>query len=84
MSDRSPKSDGVSDFTAILLSVGQEDFRAAADSIRKQTLRPREIYHIRDVSPFASAFNQAVHLVESDFFFQVDSDMVLRPHCFET
>jgi hypothetical protein len=73
----------MTDVTAVVLSIGEETTTRALDSIQRQTLPPRETITIHDVSPFYRAFNLAAAQVTTEFFVQVDSDMILDEHCLQ-
>ena len=73
----------MSDVTAIVLTIGEETTDRAIESLRRQSLLPREIIVIENVSPFHIALNQGVSKVKTDFFIQVDADMILDENCLE-
>jgi glycosyltransferase involved in cell wall biosynthesis len=71
----------MSDITAVVLTIGEETTQLAIDSIRKQTLPPAEIIIIENVVPFHKALNLGASEVKTEFFVQVDSDMILDENC---
>ena len=71
------------DLSALLLTVGEEEFLKAEVSVRKQSLPPVAVHIVKNESPFARAFNKGVCLVETPYFVQVDADMNLDLECFE-
>lgn len=73
----------MSDVSAIALSIGEDTAAGALESIRRQTLPVREIIAVREVAPFSKAFNAGAAQVTTDFFVQVDADMVLDDTCIE-
>lgn len=73
----------MSDITAIGLSIGEETTKRAIDSVKKQTLQPKEIIIIEKVTPFYKALNFGASKVKTEFFIQVDSDMILDENCFQ-
>jgi ubiquinone/menaquinone biosynthesis C-methylase UbiE len=73
----------VSDISAVVLTLGEETTERALESARRQTLPPKEIIVIRNVTPFHKALNQGVSKVKSEFFIQLDSDMVLDETCLQ-
>jgi hypothetical protein len=73
----------MTDVTAAVLSIGEETTTRALESIQRQALPPRETITIHDVSPFYRALNLAASKVTTEFFVQVDSDMILDEHCLE-
>jgi hypothetical protein len=70
-----------SDVSALVLTVGEPTTERAMESIRRQTLAPREVIVIRDVRPFHQALNAGAARVRTSFFIQVDADMILDPTC---
>jgi hypothetical protein len=71
----------LSDVSAVVLSQGEPTTRAALESVRGQTLPPREVIVIENMAPFHRALNAGAARVETRFFVQVDADMVLDPGC---
>ncbi len=69
------------DVTAVCLTLGEETTERALASIGRQTLPVAETIVVEGVEPFHRAFNLAASRVETPFFVQVDSDMVLDPTC---
>lgn len=74
----------MSDVTAVVLTMGEDITQRAIESLAKQTLLPEEIIVINNVSPFHKALNQGAAQVKTEFFVQVDSDMILDPKCLST
>jgi len=66
-----------------VLTIGEETTSRAIASIEKQTLQPTEIIVIENVSPFHKALNLGASKVKTEFFAQVDSDMILDENCLE-
>ena len=73
----------MTDITAVLLTIGEETTQRAIDSVKKQTLPPQEIIIIENVTPFHKALNLGASRVKTEFFIQVDSDMILDENCLE-
>src|SRR5262245_23707759 len=73
----------MSDVTAVVLSIGEPFTDRAVASIGRQTLAAAETIVVRDVSPFHRALNQGAAQVRTQFFAQVDADMILEPTCLE-
>jgi hypothetical protein len=71
----------MSDITAVVLSIGEETTARAIESVRRQALPVKEIITVENVSPFYRAFNTGVSKVTTEFFVQVDSDMILDENC---
>jgi hypothetical protein len=72
------------DVTAVVLTTGEPTTRQAIDSLRRQTMRPREVVVVRGEAPFHKALNTGAAQVKTPFFVQVDADMILDPHCIAT
>jgi hypothetical protein len=73
----------MSDITALVLTTGEETTQRAINSVKEQTLKPKEIIIIENVTPFHRALNSGSSKVKTEFFVQVDSDMILDEDCFE-
>ena len=73
----------MSDITAVVLSIGEETTARAIESAARQRLPPKEIITVRNVSPFYKAMNFGASRVTTEFFVQVDSDMILDDNCLE-
>jgi glycosyltransferase involved in cell wall biosynthesis len=71
----------MSDVTAVILSLGENYTERAIASVRRQSLPAAEMIVIRGISPFHRAFNSAVSRVRTEFFVQVDADMILDSTC---
>ncbi len=70
--------------SAAILTVDPSGYlEQCLESIRKQTLAPSRIEIIRNVTPFSKASQEALDRVETEYYVQVDEDMVLKPTCFE-
>ena len=74
----------MSDITALVFTLGEETTQRAIESIKKQSLKPKEIIIMNEsVRPFYQAINLGASKVRTEFFVQVDSDMILDEDCFE-
>ena len=73
----------MSDITAIILTIGEETTQRAIYSAKNQTLPPEEIIIINNITPFHRALNLGASKVKTEFFIQVDSDMILDENCLE-
>lgn len=71
----------MSDTTAVVLTIGEETTQRAIDSVKRQTLPPEEIIIIKNITPFHRALNLGASKVKTDFFVQIDSDMILDENC---
>lgn len=71
----------MSDVSAVVLTIGEASTARALDSIRRQTLPVAETVVVAGVAPFYRAMNTAVARVRTEFFIQVDADMILDPTC---
>ncbi len=70
--------------TAAILTVDpSRTLSACVESVRSQTLPPATIEIIRNVSPFSRASQQALNSIGTEFYVQVDDDMILHSTCFE-
>jgi glycosyltransferase involved in cell wall biosynthesis len=69
------------DVSAVVLTMGEPTTRKAIDSLRRQTMLPREVIVVRGKAPFHKALNTGAAQVKTPFFVQVDADMILDPHC---
>jgi len=73
----------MSDITALVLTLGEDYTERAIASVRRQSLPAAETIVVRGISPFHRAFNSAVSRVRTEFFIQVDADMILDNTCIE-
>ena len=73
----------MSEVTAIVLTIGEETTQRAIDSVKRQTLPPEELIIIKNITPFYKALNLGASKVKTDFFVQIDSDMILDENCLE-
>ena len=73
----------MNDVTAVVLTIGEETTQRAIDSLNSQTVLPNEIIVIKDIAPFHKALNLGTSKVKTEFFIQVDSDMILDKNCLE-
>jgi hypothetical protein len=71
----------MSDITAVVLSIGEDTTKEATESASKQSLPPKEIIVVRNVTPFYNALNIGASKVTTEFFVQVDADMTLDENC---
>lgn len=71
----------MNEITAVVLTIGEDTTQRAVDSLNDQTVLPTEIVMIRNVTPFHKALNLGVSKVKTEFFIQVDSDMILDKNC---
>jgi len=75
---------GSGDVSVVLLTLGEPSTQRVLKALEHQTLAPYEVVTVRDVRPMHAALNQGVQRVATPFFVEVDSDMILDPHCLET
>jgi hypothetical protein len=71
----------MSDVTAVVLSIGENYTERAIASVQRQTLPVAETIVVRGLSPFHRAFNNGSACVRTEFFIQVDADMILDDTC---
>jgi len=69
------------DVTALVLSLGEDYTSRAIASVRRQTLPVAETIVVRGISPFHRALNSGAARVKTEFFIQVDADMILDDTC---
>ncbi len=74
---------GKSETTAVLLSMDEPTLDRARASVERQSLRFADVVSVRGVTPFHRAINEGAARVRTEFFLQVDADMVLDPDCAE-
>ena len=73
----------MSNITAVVLTVGEETTQRAINSVKEQTLPADDIIVIENVTPFHKALNWGASRVQTEFFVQVDADMILDPCCLQ-
>lgn len=72
----------MSDVTAVLFTIGEPYAARAVDSVRRQTQPAADLVVVgASESPFHRAFNAAAAQVRTQFFLQVDADLVLDADC---
>jgi hypothetical protein len=71
------------EITAVLLSMNETTCDRARASVARQSLRFADVVSVCGVTPFHRAINQGAAQVRTEFFLQVDADMVLDPDCVE-
>lgn len=72
----------LSDVSAVVLTIGEDTTTRAVESIQRQSYPVKQIILIgRNVVPFYRALNLGASRVETKFFIQVDSDMILDDNC---
>lgn len=69
--------------SAVALSAGEASRGRSLLSIENQSLAVAEIITIANVSPFHRALNEGASRVSTEYFIQVDADMILDPDCVE-
>jgi hypothetical protein len=69
--------------TAAVLTVDpSKHLSKCIGSLHAQNLPPSRIEIIRNVSPFSKASQEALDRITTEFYVQVDDDMILKPSCF--
>ncbi|HOS97324.1 MAG TPA: hypothetical protein PLU54_06680 [Deltaproteobacteria bacterium] len=70
--------------TAVILNVDPNHLlKRCVDSVKNQSLPPSSIEIINNVSPVSLAREAGLSRVSTEFYVNVDGDMVLNPSCFE-
>lgn len=72
----------MTDLSAVVLTLGESTTGDALASIARQTLPPADVVVVDGVTPFHKALNSGAARINSRFFVQVDSDMILDDDCF--
>jgi hypothetical protein len=73
----------MSDVSAVFLTIGEPYADRALASVGRQSLPAAEVVVVdRSISPFHRAFNAGASRVRTQFFVQVDADLVLDRECF--
>lgn len=73
----------MSDITAVVLTIGEDTTERAIESLKRQTVPPEEVIVIENVAPFHKALNLGASKVKTEYFVQVDADMILDANCLE-
>lgn len=69
------------DVTAVVLTMGEAYTERALASVARQSAAVAETIVVEGVSPFHRALNAGAARVRSEYFLQVDADMILDPTC---
>ncbi len=77
-------TDKNSDVTAVVLTIGEDSVQRAIESINNQTLKVKQVIQVENITPFHKAMNYGVSKVNTEFFIQVDADMILDMNCIES
>jgi hypothetical protein len=73
----------MTDVSAVVLSLGEPFVERAITSLKQQTVPVSDVVVVENVSPFFRAINEGARQVKTEFFIQVDADMILDPNCVE-
>lgn len=73
----------MNDVTAVVLTLGEETTPRALASLRSQSRGPAKTVLVDNVTPFHRALNVGASRVATEFFIQVDADMILDRYCVE-
>lgn len=74
---------GRPEITAVLLSMNEPSVERALASIERQSLAVADVVRVRGVAPFHRALNEGAARVGTEYFVQVDADMILDDDCIE-
>lgn len=69
--------------TVFILTVGDITFEKCQEALARQTHRNFKLDIIRNVSPFSAAAQEMIRRCDTEYFIQVDEDMILYPHAVE-
>jgi hypothetical protein len=79
-----PHLPALHDVSALILDNGEPQVARAIEGLEKQSVALRDTIRIGpEIRPLHRAFNAGVARIRTDFFIQVDADMVLDPSCLE-
>ncbi len=70
--------------TVFVLTIGDPAFEACQRALQQQTGTPFRTVIVKDVCPFSAAAQQMITSCETEFFIQLDEDMVLNPDAVAT
>jgi len=73
-----------SDVSVVLLSIGEPTTARARASVARQSIDVSDVVDVQDIRPFHRALNEGARRVTTEFFAQVDADMVLDARCLES
>jgi hypothetical protein len=71
------------DLECIIMYCGEPTYDYCLQSVKTQTIQPKRIIRIDNVSPISESINARHEAMELPFSVKVDSDMILYPECFE-
>ncbi len=72
--------------TVFVITTGEESIDDCLEAINKQSFRKNENFEVKiisDVYPMSEAFNEMHRRCETDFFIQVDADVILKEDAVE-
>ncbi len=69
--------------TVFILTVGDITFEKCQEALARQTHSNFKLDIIRNVSPFSAAAQEMIRRCDTEYFIQVDEDMILYPHAVE-
>ena len=71
------------EISAVLLSMNEPTVDRALASIGRQSLAVADVVRVEGVTPFHRALNEGAARVRTEYFVQVDADMILDGDCVE-
>lgn len=78
------KNAASSQISAVILTVEPSHlFNLCLNSVQLQTLQPKIIEIVRNISPVSHAAQEGLDRVQTPYYVHVDDDMVLAPSCFQ-
>ena len=81
---RLDKIAAVNEISAVIFTVEPSHlFNLCLNSVQSQTLLPKNIEIVRNVSPVSRAAQEGLDRIQTAYYVHVDDDMVLKPSCFQ-
>lgn len=65
--------------TVFIITIGDATFPQCLEAIQRQTTSEFSLKVIQNIHPMSAAFQEMIRRCETEFFIQVDEDMILEP-----